>query len=208
MDIREKAVGESRSALFKFFATSLVAVLVSLITGVFIYKTSRSISLRIEETVNFVKEVSTKMEFSALRGYKEAGSKDEFHVIEGAVKDMLNQIGVALRSIIGAVSELARGNFRKRIEGNFKGDLRIIVDNVNKSLAELSKAMESFKDVMGKVSNGNLQVRIRENLRGDIKELVDYINDSLEKLQGLLNRIKTNLKDVTENIGSMNVSVE
>ncbi len=207
-DIREKALEESRSALFKFFGTAVLALFVTTITGIFIYRTFRSISLRIEETVKFVEEISTSMEFSALNRYERTGSKDEFHIIERAVRNMLGEIGGALRSIMGAVSELARGNFKQRIRGNFKGDLGIIVNHINESFSELNRVMESFKDVMGNVSNGNLQVRIRENFHGDIKELVDYINDSLEKLQRLLNTIKSNLKDVFYHMSSMNVSVE
>ncbi len=207
-DIREKAIEESRSALFKFFGTAVLALFVTTITGIFIYRTFRSISLRIEETVKFVEKVSTSMEFSSINGYRGSDSKDEFNTIERALRDMLSEIGGALRKIMEAVSELAKGNFKQKIRGNFKGDLGIIVNNMNKSFSELNRVMESLKDVMGKVSNGDLQVRIRENFHGDIKELVDYINDSLEKLQRLLNTIKSNLKDVFYNISSMNVSVE
>ncbi len=205
-DIKIKAIGDSKKMFLEFLSVSALTAGVLLITLLFAYKTVNDINGRIKDVVNNIEATCNNMNFSNYRITSKAD--DELSRIEKAVGDMVKTVNVAMGTLKSALAQLAEGNFKQQIDGNFKGDIKQVIDNINISLRNLREAIDSVRVAVKEVSEGNFTVRIDGNYKGSLAELVGYINSSLEIFQRIFSQIKENLVEVATNLAGISTSVD
>jgi methyl-accepting chemotaxis protein len=205
-DVKTLALEIKNSELTKFLSITGITGSVLVITFLFVYRTLRVVSERIEKVVGRITAIAESMEFKANNLVSE--SKDEFYPLKRALTRMLKSIGETVETLKTVMGRLSQGFFNQKIEGNFRGDIKILMNSINSSLDNLKRTMDSIKEVMEAVAKGNLRKRIEDGHSGDLKELTDYINSSLDDLQKLLLQIREDIIRVTSNTASITTSVD
>ena len=142
----------------------------------------------------------------------EAASKKgdlEFHLdvnkYEGGWKslaDGLNHIAEAVDAPIVEIRDvmgnLSKGEFSKKVTGDYKGDFLLIKNAVNATIDKLAGYVTEISQVLTAMSTGDLTKNIERNYIGNFAEIKDAINNISDNLRKAMSEISMAAKYVFE----------
>jgi len=152
---------------------------------------------------NINSDVNMMIEAAAVKGDL-AFSLDE-DKYEGGWKDLakgLNDIAKAvdapiieIRNIMG---NLSKGDFSKKVTGNYPGDFLTIKNAVNDTIDTLAGYVVEISDILTGMSNGDLTRKISADYVGNFTEIKQSINNIAGTLQKAMSEIASAARYVLE----------
>lgn len=187
----------------KLMVSSFAALLVAIAT----FFVEKDIQSNINKLINIIQNITKSMRFDYLKTTRPE-LKGEFEEILDSLSKMINEIDFSMNEIEKVIDNIARGNFRERInESELDGDLKNVAKKINESLSKFDNIFHDINDTLSEVAKGNLSVRIdSSNLDGDLKNIVENMNKSLEKLNLIINDMKNTLEGLA--MGDMSVQIK
>ena len=102
------------------------------------------------------------------------------------------------------MDNLSKGDFSKKVEGNYVGDFRQIKDSVNGTIDILSKYIEEIGDSLSVIADGDLTHNILREYVGRFAAIKDSINNIAHTLNQTVSEIKSASEQVL--IGAKQIS--
>lgn len=118
------------------------------------------------------------------------------------INSMLDQILMPINEAVGVLQQMAEGNLRVKVLGDYKGDHAIIKNALNTTVD-----MMPFKEtiaVLQAVAGGDLTQKMEGDYKGDSLELKESLNATIDSLNELLEQVAITVDEVTR--GAMQVS--
>ncbi|HCC07109.1 MAG TPA: methyl-accepting chemotaxis protein [Clostridiales bacterium] len=119
------------------------------------------------------------------------GNEDAF---KGGYKDIVKGVNKTLDAVIEPVKEaaavlkeMANGNLKVSMDGNYMGDHAEIKDALNYTINTIQVYINEITSVLSEMSNGNLNLEVSNDYKGDfidIKNALNLIISSLNKVLG------------------------
>ena len=133
----------------------------------------------------------------------------EFHLDERKYEGGWREIAAGLNHIAEAVDapiveirdamdNLSRGEFDKKITGDYKGDFLIIRNAVNGTIDTIAGYVTEISQVLTAMSNGDLTRSIERNYVGNFSDIKDSINGISDNLRKAMSEISMAAKYVFE----------
>jgi methyl-accepting chemotaxis protein len=115
---------------------------------------------------------------------------------QGSFKSIIEGVNNTLDAFIGPVkesadvlNEMAKGNLKVVVTGNYRGDLAQIKNALNDTTVSLSGYINEISRVLAEVSSGNLDVEINSEYKGDFVEIKNSINDIIVSFNSTIKEI-------------------
>ena len=128
-------------------------------------------------------------------GYKE--------IVEG-VNRTLDAVIEPVKEASAVLQEMAKGNLRISMNGNYKGDYTEIKDALNFTISTVSGYINEISSVLIHMADGNLDVGINGEYLGDFIEIKNSLNRIIKSFNEVLGDINTAAEQVSS--GSIQVS--
>ncbi|ACV61533.1 methyl-accepting chemotaxis sensory transducer [Desulfofarcimen acetoxidans DSM 771] len=128
-------------------------------------------------------------------GYKE--------IVEG-VNNILNAVIEPVKEASSVLQEMAKGNLKVSVNGNYRGDHAEIKDALNFTLSTVSGYINEISSVLTNMADGNLAVGISGEYLGDFIEIKNSLNSIVKSFNEILGDMNTASEQVAT--GSMQVS--
>lgn len=128
----------------------------------------------------------------------------EFATIMDGVNELLDAVIAPIQEASAVLKEVARGNLRIAMEGNYKGEHAEIKDALNLTVENVRSYVSEISHVLAEIGAGNLNQEITADYLGDFVE----IKDSLNNIVSSLNQIMGDINDAADQVtsGSRQVS--
>ena len=110
-------------------------------------------------------------------------------IVEG-VNKTLDAVIKPVKEASAVLQQMAKGNLKVKVTGDYKGDHAEIKDALNFTASTISGYITQISENLTEMSNGNLNVGIKEEYLGDFGEIKDSINkiiDSFNEVLGDMN---------------------
>lgn len=135
-----------------------------------------------------------KLTEAAIKGELSARADVEQHkggyrqIVEG-VNNILDAVIEPIKEASVVLEEMARGNLRVGVKGDYLGDHAIIKRALNDTIEAINGYIGEIANVLGEMSRGNLNVEIVSEFKGDFVKLKDSINEIVFSLNNVMNEI-------------------
>ncbi|OGO86971.1 MAG: chemotaxis protein [Clostridiales bacterium GWE2_32_10] len=136
------------------------------------------------------------------------GNEDGF---KGGYKDIIKGVNKTLDAIVEPVKEaaavlkeMASGNLRTQVTGNYMGDHAEIKDALNSTITTIQGYINEITSVLTDMSNGNLNLDVSGEYRGDFVEIKNSLNLIISSLNKVLGEMNNSAEQVSS--GSRQVS--
>jgi methyl-accepting chemotaxis protein len=118
---------------------------------------------------------------------------DEMGQIACSINALLAMLSQSLGSVNSVLKEVAKGDFRQRIDAQLPGDLDMLKDNLNTAVSALQHNMMELSHAMDALSRGEFSYRMDSNVEPHMRAKVDnalinlsdtiyQINDSMQAM--------------------------
>lgn len=124
-------------------------------------------------------------------------------IIKG-VNDTLDAVIEPVNESAGVLAEMAKGNLKVRVTGDYKGDHAAIKDALNNTLDAVSSYISEISQTLTEMANSNMDVSIIRSYMGDFIEMKDSLNRIIDAFNGVLSDINGAAQQVAS--GSRQVS--
>ncbi|HEX9062098.1 MAG TPA: methyl-accepting chemotaxis protein, partial [Clostridia bacterium] len=124
-------------------------------------------------------------------------------VIEGFNKTM-DAVVEPVQEAAAVLEEMAKGNLKVSVKGNYKGDHAKIINALNHTISTLSLYVSEISTTLTEMSNGNLVVEISRDYIGEFEEIKNSLNNIIRSFNDVLNDINNAALQVAS--GSKQVS--
>lgn len=111
-------------------------------------------------------------------------------IIEG-FNDTLDQFVHPIQEASAVLQEVAKGNLRTKVTGDYPGDFAQIKDGLNDTVDSLSAYVGEISKTLFSMARGNLNVDIRTEFQGDFAEIKDSIQNIIVSFEETLRAIQT-----------------
>ena len=125
-------------------------------------------------------------------------------LIEG-LNSLVKYLVDPLNESAQVLSEVVKGNFSVRVQGDYKNDLAIIKDSLNTTVTNLQSYIEEMNQVLGKVANKDLTTGIKREylgefigLRASINEIILSFNQVVSEIDSSSIQIASGVTQVSE----------
>jgi len=158
---------------------------------------------RVDKEINHLINASSKGDLSqVLDSSKYEGNwKDLIEGLNSLVKYLVDPLNESAQ----VLSEVAKGNFSVRVQGDYKNDLAIIKNSLNTTVTFIQSYIEEMNQVLGKMANKDLTSRIEREylgefigLRASINEIVDSFNQVVSEIDSSSVQIAAGVTQVSE----------
>lgn len=139
----------------------------------------------------------------SIRANTEKHQGDFKRIIEG-VNNTLDAFIGPIKESAAVLSEMANGNLKVPVVGDYKGDLAQIKNALNETIDSLSSYINEISGVLAEVSSGNLNVEINSEYKGDFVEIKNSINNIITSFNATISEIIYTSDEVAA--GSLQVS--
>ena len=150
----------------------------------------------------FLSENAVNGNLSA-RGNSEKFSGEYGEVVKG-INDTLDALLGPVGEARAVLEEMARGNLKTKMEGDYKGDHAELKNALNETIDSLVSYVGEISDVLTEMGDGNLQQAITADYKGDFVVIKDSLNNILGSLNDVLGDINSAADQVAS--GSRQVS--
>lgn len=127
------------------------------------------------------------------------------NVIEG-FNNSLDAIVKPIEEAIAVLNEVAKGNLKVSVKGDYKGDHAVIKDSLNTSINSISNYINEISETLGEASKGNFTVGIESDFIGDFVEIKTAINAIINELNKDLGEINNASEQVAAGAGQISAS--
>ena len=167
-----------------------------------------SMTLMIETIENLVAETKVLSDNAVNGNLAARGNADKFSgeygkVIEG-INSTLDAVIAPVQEASAVLQEMAQGNLKTKMEGDYKGDHAELKNALNETIGSLVSYVGEISDVLTEMGDGNLQQAITADYKGDFVVIKDSLNSILESLNDVLGDINSAADQVAS--GSRQVS--
>ncbi len=128
----------------------------------------------------------------------EVHSKDEIGAAGQAFNELIEAVQGAISDSIEAVSNVAAGNFDKKVDAQVSGDLDQLKQGINKTVDNMKVTMSSLYELMEAMANGDFGKRINVELQGEYKRSADAALDSMKALDDAMQSINDVMATVAQ----------
>jgi len=158
---------------------------------------------RIDEEISHLIKAASKGDLSqVLDASKYTGNwKDLIEGLNSLVKYLVDPLNESAK----VLSEVVKGDFSVRVQGDYKGDLAIIKNSLNTTVTNLQSYIEEMNQVLGKMANKDLTSKIEREylgefigLRASINEIVDSFNNVVSEINSSSVQIAAGVTQVSE----------
>ena len=150
--------------------------------------------------IEIKKEIS-EFAYSAVNGRLSIRANTEG--FEGDWREILNRLNTVMEAISvpiyetsDVLNEMAKGNLRAKMTGDYTGDFGLIKNSMNSTINDLSGYISEISDVLGSVADCDLTRVIDRTYLGDFIQIKQSINRIIEILNGVISEIITMTKQV------------
>ena len=124
---------------------------------------------------------------------------------EGKYKDIIKGINDTLNAVINPITEaaeclkeMAKGNLKVRVTGEYKGDHVIIKDALNTTLEVLNEILkQEALRCLQEMAKGNLDVSVTGQYQGDFAIIKEAINTTINDLNEILSQVSVAIDQVS-----------
>jgi methyl-accepting chemotaxis protein len=110
-------------------------------------------------------------------------------IIEG-FNNTLDEFIEPLKESAQVLDEMAQGNLKITVQGDYKGELARIKYVLNTTINAMSGYISKISAVLSEISNGNLNVSIHSDYKGDFVQIKDSINNIIVSLNDTIREIR------------------
>lgn len=126
------------------------------------------------------------------------------------IMDSLNQLMDAVSTPISeaqnVLAEVAKGNFEKKITGDFKGDFLLIKNSVNHMVENIDSYIGEISETLNALANNDLNLSIDREYMGKFSEIKDALNNIIGKFNHILSDISSASQQVATGAKQISVS--
>ncbi len=140
-------------------------------------------------------EVRRDNDFSAR---VEIHSKDEIGAAGNAFNELIEAVQNAIADGIDAVSNVAAGNFDRKVEVEVSGDLNKLKQGINSSVDNMKVTMGALYELMEAMADGDFAKRINVDLKGEYKRSADAALQSMQSLDDAMQAINSVMSSVAQ----------
>ncbi len=130
-------------------------------------------------------------------------SGDYKKIVEG-VNLTLDAVTKPVKEASEVLKEMANGNLKTRVKGNYKGEHAEIKNALNDTIDSLSVYITEISDVLQEMSNSNLQLSINNEYKGNFAQIKDALNLIIQSFNAVFTEINNAADQVSG--GSSQVS--
>lgn len=124
-------------------------------------------------------------------------------IVEG-VNKTLDAVIEPLQESAAVLKEMADGNLRLKVKGNYKGDHAEIKNALNETIDTLSLYVNEISQVLNEMANSNLNLGINNDYKGNFAPIKDALNLIIESFNEVFGEINSSADQVAT--GSKQVS--
>ena len=169
---------------------------------------AKSMKLVVQELRNLV-DASGMLTKAAIEGKLDTRANSE--KFSGGYKEIVEGVNRTLDAVIEPVKEasavlkeMAKGNLKISVNGNYKGDHAQIKDALNFTISTVSGYINEISSVLIRMADGNMDVFIKSDYLGDFIEIKNSLNRIIKSFNDVLGDMNTAAEQVSS--GSMQVS--
>jgi methyl-accepting chemotaxis protein len=163
------------------------------------------------ETIKALVEETNRLSQSAVEGeLSERGHAERFRgeykiVVEG-INRTLDAVIEPIEEATYVLKEMAAGNLRVNMEGDYRGDHGEIKNALNHTIENFLSHIDEISEVLEGLSNGNLDQIIFGDYHGDFYAIKESLNGIIITLKQVMGQINTAADEVAA--GSKQVAAE
>ncbi|MDR1641054.1 MAG: methyl-accepting chemotaxis protein [Clostridiales bacterium] len=127
-------------------------------------------------------QLSERVDSSSLRG-------DWRELIDG-LNTILDTVATPILESRSVMAEMAKGNFKSMVKGNFKGDFAKMKEDVNTTTHSIDSYIDEITKVLKQLADGDLNAEIKRDFTGQfssIREALITITDSMNRTLSEIN---------------------
>ncbi|MDR1638083.1 MAG: methyl-accepting chemotaxis protein [Clostridiales bacterium] len=128
-------------------------------------------------------QLSERVDSSKLRG-------DWRELIEG-LNAILDTVATPILEARSVMAEMAKGNFKSLVEGDFKGDFAKMKDAINTTVKSIDSYIDEIIEVLGQLAQGNLNAEIKRNYAGQFSYIKEALTTIIESMNRTLSEINS-----------------
>ncbi|GCD10090.1 HAMP domain-containing methyl-accepting chemotaxis protein [Clostridium tagluense] len=161
------------------------------------------------EAVNNLEKETNMLTTSAIEGkLSTRGDAQKFNggyknIIEG-VNNILDAVIEPIKEASSVLTEMANGNLKVSMKGDYKGDHADIKNALNETIDSLSSYVTEISEVLDEMSNSNLELSINNEYKGDFARIKDSLNLIIQSFNEVFTEINNAADQVSA--GSNQVS--
>lgn len=146
---------------------------------------------------------SNMLEKAALEGQLDTRADITKH--SGKYRNIVNGINKTLDAAIepikeasNVLEEMAKGNLKVQVAGNYVGDHAKIKKSLNFTVNNISQCINEISSVLNEMAAGNLNLGITSEYLGDFVQIKNAINMIIESFNNMLSEINIAAEQVSE----------
>jgi methyl-accepting chemotaxis protein len=124
-------------------------------------------------------------------------SGDYKKIVQG-VNDTLDAVIEPVKEASAVLTEMANGNLKVHVKGDYKGDHADIKNALNDTIDSLSSYVTEISEVLGEMSNSNLELSINNEYKGDFAQIKDALNLIIQSF----NEVFTEINNAADQVSS------
>jgi len=169
---------------------------------------AKSLILVVQAVHNLEKETNMLTKSSVEGKLSTRGDADKFNggyknIIEG-VNNILDAVIEPITEASQVLHEMANGNLKVSMRGDYKGDHADIKSALNETINSLSSYITEISEVLNEMSNSNLKLSINNEYKGDFAQMKDALNLIIQSFNDVFTEINNAADQVSA--GSNQVS--
>jgi methyl-accepting chemotaxis protein len=149
---------------------------------------------------NLVEEQVTLNGAAAEGRLEVRGNADKF---KGSYKEIILGVNNTLDAVIKPINEasevlneIAHGNLKVKVTGEYKGDHAAIKNSVNSMVDIISSYINEISEVLTEMSEGNMDLSVTRDYIGDFIEIKNSLNKIIDSFNNVLNDINNSSQQV------------
>lgn len=165
----------------------------------------KQVVLSLQELVKEAKVLTS----AAVEGKLSTRGKEEN--FKGGYKDIVKGVNNILDAVIEPINEaslvlneVACGNLKVKVIGEYKGEHAVIKDALNNTITNISSYINEISKVLTEMTNGNMDISVTGNYMGDFIEIKNSLNTIIESFNRILSEIGSAAEQVAA--GSRQIS--
>lgn len=145
-----------------------------------------------------LREVTEAARSGSLSVRADAGAHPgRFGELSQGVNDLADQLARPLHEVAAVMAQLAGGNVKGRVAGDYEGELRALKGNVNRSLETIDAMVAEIDRFARRLAEGDMTCRIEGGWQGAFASIQADLNRAGAELRGLTREVAVSTAEVS-----------